>query len=207
VGASLVVLAVWWLAGPAAYRTVRTFYYWNACLGHTLPEGQVVYDDDPVQAQALLAADPALRQLGPAVAYVSPAYESMLGGPRPPTPLVFLHGRRSRAGRQWLVAVEPTVYRYPSSRQFNLDVTVKRRLRGSTYVGPSLAVVPTSDIPAEYPPVALRLYAGQADPADESHFTVRYRAGDVTGTIHGWLDDLNDERAKIRFDVRRDAAP
>src|SRR5438034_9750102 len=107
----VLVLAVWWVAGPGAYRRVRFSYCWNLCLRHTLSEGRVVYDDDPAAAATLLAADPALRQVGPslaydvgpdvagpAVAYVSPAYEYVLGGARPPTPLAFLHGRRTPRG-------------------------------------------------------------------------------------------------------------
>jgi hypothetical protein len=35
----------------------------------------------------------------------------------------------------------------------------------------------------------LRLFPGRPDPLDESHFTIPYDAGGVTGTIDGWQAD------------------
>ena len=35
----------------------------------------------------------------------------------------------------------------------------------------------------------LRVYAGQPDPADESHFTIAYRVDGRDGVIDGWLKD------------------
>jgi hypothetical protein len=222
----VLVVAVWWLAGPAAYRWVRFCYCWNLCLSHRLSQGRVVYDDDPVAEPTLLAADPTLRQVGPslayevgpsvsvpAVAHVSPAYEYVLGGPRPPTPLAFLHGRRTPKGGRWLVALSPRVIRFSTFRQFYFHFECQQARRGSASDGQPLAIMshlnppdPNSD-PEDYPHVPLRLYAGQADPADESHFTVRYRVGDVTGTIHGWLEDDDDGKAaKVRFEARADGA-
>ena len=37
------------------------------------------------------------------------------------------------------------------------------------------------------PSLPVRLYAGEPDPADASHFTISYEAGGVPGTIDGWL--------------------
>ena len=34
-----------------------------------------------------------------------------------------------------------------------------------------------------------RFYAGQADPSDSSHFTIRYECKGATDTIDGYLDD------------------
>jgi hypothetical protein len=39
----------------------------------------------------------------------------------------------------------------------------------------------------------------QPDPADQTHFTIRYQAAEVTGTIHGWVET----GGKVRFEVRR----
>lgn len=48
-------------------------------------------------------------------------------------------------------------------------------------------------IPAWRRPVTL--YAGQPDPADESHFTIAYESQGQKGTIDGWL--MHDETVKL----------
>ena len=47
----------------------------------------------------------------------------------------------------------------------------------------------------------LRLFAGQADPADESHFTIDYEVDGDRGTIDGWLRDTPDEREPVRVEL------
>jgi hypothetical protein len=42
----------------------------------------------------------------------------------------------------------------------------------------------------------LKLYAGQPDPKDASHFTIRYTAGEEEGFIDGWLQD--DDTVKLK---------
>jgi len=44
----------------------------------------------------------------------------------------------------------------------------------------------------------LRLFAGQPDTADASHFTVEYTAGGVQGIIVGWLKDDDTIKLQIR---------
>jgi hypothetical protein len=43
----------------------------------------------------------------------------------------------------------------------------------------------------------LRVFAGQVDPADASHFSLRYAIDDREGTIDGWLRDRLDKKADI----------
>lgn len=40
-----------------------------------------------------------------------------------------------------------------------------------------------------------RIYFGQPDPVDASHFTIGYDAGGVSGTIDGWL--LPDDTVRL----------
>lgn len=49
---------------------------------------------------------------------------------------------------------------------------------------------------ASAPSDRIRLFAGQPDPADPSHFTIGYAVNGRPGTIDGWLQD--DERVKFR---------
>ncbi len=46
-----------------------------------------------------------------------------------------------------------------------------------------------------YPSNVFRLFAGQADPKDASHFTIAYELDDQAGSIDGWL--LNDETVAL----------
>ena len=59
-------------------------------------------------------------------------------------------------------------------------------VRSSMHFSPSLADVAAG---------SLRFYAGQPDPADESHFTIDYETPDGRGTIDGWL--MADDTVKL----------
>jgi hypothetical protein len=56
-------------------------------------------------------------------------------------------------------------------------------------------VPPAFAVPASK---ALRVFPGQPDPLDESHFTIPYDAGGVTGTIDGWLQADDSVRLVVR---------
>jgi hypothetical protein len=44
----------------------------------------------------------------------------------------------------------------------------------------------------------MRLFAGQPDPADDSHFTIKYEIDHVPGTIDGWLQPDDTVKLQIR---------
>ncbi len=44
----------------------------------------------------------------------------------------------------------------------------------------------------------VRFYAGQPDPNDPSHFTIRYEVNDQPGTIDGWLHFGSVVELKVR---------
>ena len=44
----------------------------------------------------------------------------------------------------------------------------------------------------------MRLYAGQPDPADASHFTIKYEIDHVPGTIDGWLQPDDTVKLQVR---------
>jgi hypothetical protein len=44
----------------------------------------------------------------------------------------------------------------------------------------------------------LRLFAGQPDPNDDSHFTIRYEVDNQPGTIDGWLQADDTIKLQIR---------
>jgi hypothetical protein len=45
---------------------------------------------------------------------------------------------------------------------------------------------------------SLRFFAGQPEPDDESHFTIRYETTEGSGTIDGWL--MPDD--SVKFQIR-----
>jgi len=45
----------------------------------------------------------------------------------------------------------------------------------------------------------LRIWAGQADAGDESHFTIAYEIHGVRGTLDGWLKDAADGDVRVEF--------
>lgn len=161
----------------------------------------LVYDDRPPPLQPPRAPSQ-VQTAGSSVAHVAPEYERLIGGGgQPPTALVFLHGRRTPGGELWLVAIKPVVVRHDWSNTAGLSfyTTVSRPGQSSTVPSGDLMIGPS--VRGSDP---LRLYAGQPDPADDSRFTIRYQAGDTTGTIHG---RLTNEPTGVRYEVRLDNAP
>jgi hypothetical protein len=53
----------------------------------------------------------------------------------------------------------------------------------------------------------VRLFPGQPDPLDESHFTIPYDAGGVAGTIDGWLEANDTVRLAVRDGPAAPATP
>jgi hypothetical protein len=71
-------------------------------------------------------------------------------------------------------------------------------------------IVDASDLPDAVPPrfgdgspnpPLLHLFAGQPDPADESHFTIDYEVDGDRGTIDGWLRDSHDGSNRVRVEL------
>lgn len=63
--------------------------------------------------------------------------------------------------------------------------------------GDTLSVT-SVDAPYQFMLPGLRLYAGQPDPADASHFTIRYESKGSGGTIDGWLRDGDSVKLQVR---------
>jgi len=109
--------------------------------------------------------------------------------------IVFLHGRQSAAGHVRLVAVnyfagsgsfESLIFQlapwgghptrvYPSSVEHRGDAHILDKSLAD------FTASPQSDL--------TRIYEGQPDEADQSHFTIEYKIGEKAGLIDGWLGD------------------
>lgn len=100
---------------------------------------------------------------------------------------LFVHARRSGNGEERLVVVgfSPTAFMYGARTPFMTQVISKPDWLRSAETKFGLRtwsfefVVPTDQ--------PLKLYAGQPDSFDESHFTIAYETPTGSGTIDGWL--------------------
>ena len=113
------------------------------------------------------------------------------GHPDIKDPVVFLHARQTTGGRQRLVVVQAMLYFRGSpfateatfcATTFDPDVAFgSRPVKTSQWIGSTLTALWHND------ERWLRIFAGQPDPNDPSHFTIEYEADGKRGVIDGWL--------------------
>lgn len=211
----------WRYTGPAWARG-RLLYLQHKCLAYTAPPDQVVYEQDPARAAALLAqpgyANPAAAGSSTEAALTPRCWAeacrlagglapptsaggsaaAVLGGAGPSGATLFLHERRTPSGQRRLVAIQ-TVPGLPV-----LVGTVPVLVEPGSLTAPPKPHAPTIDadfdlrLPANPTGRRYRYFAGQPDPADPAHFTVRFLADDVPGTVEGWLRDNDRLDLKLR---------
>jgi hypothetical protein len=146
----------------------------------------------PVQAAALIpscwrslvaSATLPLTQFVPDVAPRGPAYA-----------VIFLHERISPGGHHRLVCVTyaPNTDMFQPSfiQAYNYDAWVASPAK---WTGP-ITVMPTStdvEVKSDYArrPPLVRVYIGQSDPNDPSHFTIRYQMWGQDDVLDGRLQD------------------
>jgi hypothetical protein len=178
---ALVVFSGWFWVPRIVWRVEMRYYYGHS-LGHTAPQSLVAVEPDPAKAAALIAQGTHLPDISGNAVYVADSLAGMHWGVGH---CVFLHGRRTPAGEQRLILVElmkvnsvPQLY----ARAIHLDLFSNPITTSANFhtlpPGPSH---PLPDVP--------RLYAGQPDPTDDSHFTIKYEYSDRSGILDGWLKD------------------
>jgi hypothetical protein len=198
----LVLLALgacaWRWGGHVASRAAL-LYRQRACRVYTAPADQVVFDTDPARVAAL-ATDPNFVVLRGAAFRKPPSEWSAftISGPSPfapptgPTALIFLHELRARNGIRRLVSIERTVGTgasayFISGYDVSAQVIELAGWRTPPRLIPEIWAIDVLDGLA--PHTDIRIFAGQLDPADPSHFTVRYEQQGHTETVDGNLDD------------------
>jgi hypothetical protein len=111
---------------------------------------------------------------------------------------VFVHGRRAAANTsERLVAIgfDPMAFMAGNDKPFRAEVVAQpTALRELDRTCSLDAFGFHFDCP---PSQRLRLLAGQADPSDESHFTIPYETPAGAGTIEGWLRPDDTVRLKV----------
>ena len=194
-----------WLANT--WRQLHYSFRWERCLRAALPPEKVVYDEQPERAKRLLHQPdfhtqtrilfdkgwyptPPRSWHAPAC-YDAPVLFAEAFKASTHTGVIFVQGRTSPRGVNRLVigrcgatAFGPGGHVvYVIARAYAKGTPQSGAVYG---VGSDLATLSIRLLSGdEY----LRLYAGQADPADKSHFTIRYDINGAEGIIDGWLRD------------------
>jgi hypothetical protein len=168
----------------------------KTCMSYSASPQQVVYEEDPASVAKLLA--------DPVGGYARGFWDRQNVGYKPPCfrrtvfdmfpfdtaeSVPYLHERRSPSGHQRVVAV---------GFKGKFDHWV-RPMNSAAWIPCAVSGLPTvashNEIISLFSNLkqgdSLRLYAGQSDTRDLSHFTIGYEVNDQSGTIDGWL--LNDE--------------
>ncbi len=118
--------------------------------------------------------------------------------PRFSNTLLFLHERRSPAGHTRIVGVRCYLtYLSSASVIQSLEPIVVEPI--SWFSLSSRPVIHAGGYPGGYPVDAIvRVYAGQPDPTDASHFTIGNTVDGRPGLVDGWLTDNDTLKLKVR---------
>jgi hypothetical protein len=198
--ACLAASGVWWL--PPAWRRGRLLYVQRQCLQYTTRPSELICAEPPPYA----GETPPFT-----VAVMDPACLLELGRSSTLTtgrgPVLFLHERRSKAGVRRLIVVRRT----PPGQRMSWDIPMSFNI--SLIEPAGLSGIPVARY-SYYPDAVpshfgdgstngplLRFFAGQPDPADESHFTIDYEVDGERGTIDGWLRDTHDEKWPVGVEL------
>jgi hypothetical protein len=121
-------------------------------------------------------------------------------GALPTGGVLFLHELRNKAGHRRLAVVQRTPSEVgPFPYPFGLEVALYEPATFRApprYAGKSPPVTYIDNLDGIIPLIPirpLRFYAGQVDPADASHFTIRYELDGRTGDVDGRLTDTGDD--------------
>ncbi len=186
-----------YLWGPALWSRVALLYRQRSCLRYTAPADQVVFDSDPARV-AQLAGDAnyvisggcAFRKPLPDwVPIHSAALRALRAGAKPAA-MIFLHELRV-GGITRLVEVERTAGSNESPYFITGYDVATHSITPATFRQPHVAeqqfFTDLDVLDSVGPHLDIRIYAGQPDPADPSHFTIRYEHAGQTHMIHGYL--------------------
>jgi hypothetical protein len=201
--------AVQW--GPRLWRQAQILSTQRRCMSFTLPADFVAYEEDPLAAAALLAREPQsyapyrlARQRGSVATQPAPTRAAMyqdttlLAQHFPGAPglggQILLHELQTPSGKRRLVMVryhpEKDTFTPAMVVGYNVDVTIVTPATAF-----SLPVARRQDDPIDvtsgFPPHPpnVRIFAGQPDPGDPSHFTIRYQMWGQEDIVDGRLDD------------------
>jgi hypothetical protein len=213
---------VGWKREPNWWQRAEILYWQHECLQFSLSPDTVVYEEDRSGAAALLAGNPKYyryplqRRSGPRAA-PSPATAAALDVPDwnklasvlsrlhwrlTNAAVIFLHERISPAGHRRLVCVrygpQGDTFAAQFVQDFNCDTFA---VTPGTWSQPPIYALQGwgYDILVGWPrkPPLVGIFAGQPDPNDAAHFTIRYRMWGQEDVLDGRL--LDNDRVRLTF--------
>jgi hypothetical protein len=173
-----ILLAVLLLAGlgsvkflGSAWDHLRLLYYQGRCLGHAEQGGRVVYDGTAVVGKVD-------RDWERFYALFSPPGGQFSG-------TVFLGELKRPDGERRLVSVDLAAGKDVNGAALSLDYQVIKPAK--LWERAALCSNRWWAIPWERHGAVTRVYAGEKDPVDASHFTIAIERGGKREVIDGWL--------------------
>lgn len=207
----LIVLAI--NSAPPAWHHAQILYWQHRAMNYTRPGDEVAYESDPAEAAKLRSAHRSLLAGSYGEAFEFPLvwdkfYQLVSPPGRQPAATLFVHARRNANGEERLVVVYgipmglrpsswvgvPNAPPRATAQDFVIQAVIFKpgtafRSPGEIaqeVTGPPIPPYPFPRL-LTIPAARLRLYAGQADPRDERHFTIRGVQNGKPIIIEGWL--------------------
>jgi hypothetical protein len=192
--------------GYRAYLLASMRYWERRAMRYSAPADRTVFEEEPAAASQLVAGDARYHR--------SPMYLAFAGyvptefhGLRPiweADAVAFLGERRAPGSVARIVAAVVVVGQaFDERHEVSLyavaiepDALGAVRIVGHTPGALALHAIDRGRRLSDQP--LLRLYAGQIDSADASHFTIRYELGGQGGAIDGWLRGDDSVGLKVR---------
>lgn len=175
----LAIVICGWVMLPRYWRNARDAMHHRQWMRYTRPPTAIAFEPPGEKAKTLFT---------PGSGYVMRpgGVFHQLNIPGFPSDALFLHARRRPDGQQRVVWV--TIGYASTANGIRLQLESDVLIPGTT-LNPGRRVSATSGpLLADSNGNAPRIYAGQPDPADESHFTMQFEFPDGrSGTIYGRL--------------------
>jgi hypothetical protein len=177
---SVLASSYWW--GPVLLHRAELTYRYHDALDYESPNGAI--------ACKIHYADPGGYGMG-TEGHIVPEWRRFYDVVSPPgfssDGTVFVGGLRTPAGRRVLVAVDVQTIRSSPGRA-DPPLHVRAFTAAGRFEAPQQYLDNQTTVPLQ-PFFDLRLFAGQRDPVNETHFTIPYESDGRPGTIDGWVKE------------------
>jgi hypothetical protein len=202
-----VIVVLWRVTQPYVQQLRYLYWQWR-CMRFVAPADQVAYEEDFRRVPQLAMQD-GYQRVSPlssmAVGYVPPPLTKLQSGW---VCMAFAGERISAGGQTRMVVLSYQVF----GDVHNLLAPRTFALYGSGKTPASLH--PGSSLSGSGRGIQFRLEAGdhfrlfwgQRDPVDGSHFTISYLMNDQLGTIDGWLRENGALELRIRDGIAKNLA-
>jgi len=186
IGILVVILA------PTILKQAQVLWWQHQCLQYTAPADQIVYDEGPDLSQRLTEPGMTKSIMMPMSVPVSVrpvrCWDQLhklvdRWASSAPSAVLYLHRGQTPSGAERVVVVT-LKSRDPGGLAFQCwELPPATPVQGIKYHSTGYVF----SIPWDKGTNPLQLYAGQPDPNNPSHFTIRYNLGGQQGTIDGFL--------------------